>query len=419
MKKYLFLFILLKNLSVVFAFDTNSCFGIQQQQTAEGYQQYVGKSFFVRPAYGSLERWENSGFEYNKEFEGKTFTISNIIVKDVTIKDESTKEITVIAIEDGGKKKINFKGYELKSSTILLDRKKLPLITFMPMVFIEPFNEYKQKHLGEIIKYDNLKDEFEVIDVFIGQDSKDDNSIAELCINVKNRRTGNVISCPYSKIQMTLLKTAENSEEYSQIFKFPINSNNEYEFSEVILSELSKESLFSNAKSWVVENYSDYKAVVQYESEPEGKIVIKGYYEGFLPKIVKDKWFKYECVNYKITIDCKEKKYRYRINDIVLKSVKNYTYSGKDYYSNITHEEHLNNLQLLYNKRERVEKDIEDINSITKGNKNKKTIDELQSQKCDINEEIEFEKDIFEAEYTFFYSLGQSIKKKMDVNDDF
>jgi len=66
MKKVLFVFALLFNAVIAFAFDVNMNFGIEQQKSVDGYQQYVGKSFFVRPAYGKLETWRKSGFEYDK-----------------------------------------------------------------------------------------------------------------------------------------------------------------------------------------------------------------------------------------------------------------------------------------------------------------------------------------------------------------
>ena len=124
MKKVLFVFALLFNAVFAFAFDVNMNFGIeqqksvdgyqhtadnhQQQKSVDGYQQYVGKSFFVRPAFGKLETWKKSGFEYDKTYDGKTFTISKVTVKDVTLNDKPNKEITVMAVEDGGKKKIKF-----------------------------------------------------------------------------------------------------------------------------------------------------------------------------------------------------------------------------------------------------------------------------------------------------------------------
>ena len=65
MKKMFFLFATLLNISAALAFDTNSVFSFKQQDSSEGYQQYVGKSFFFRPSYGSYETWYKSGFKYD------------------------------------------------------------------------------------------------------------------------------------------------------------------------------------------------------------------------------------------------------------------------------------------------------------------------------------------------------------------
>ena len=60
MKKILFLFGLLVSHITSFAFNTSTNFGFNQQKTEEEYQQYVGKCFMVRPAYGQLETWDKS-----------------------------------------------------------------------------------------------------------------------------------------------------------------------------------------------------------------------------------------------------------------------------------------------------------------------------------------------------------------------
>ena len=201
MKRLFFLFATLVNMIAAFAFDTNTEFAIKQQTSADGYQQYVGKSFFVRPAYGALETWEKSGFKYDKTYDGKTFTITKITVKDVELNKKPNKEVQVIAVEDGTKKKIKFKGYEEVSvkASVWSGIKQWPLIGWMPIVFTEPFNEYKQKHMGEIVTHEMVKDQYEIVDVYIGQSGKDKkSSIAAPCVTVKNKRTGEVVSCAYA-----------------------------------------------------------------------------------------------------------------------------------------------------------------------------------------------------------------------------
>ena len=203
MKKIFILFAMLLAVTTVFAFDTNSLFGFEQQKTSEGYQQYVGKSFFVRPAYGKLETWTKSGFTYDKSYEGKTFTITKITVKDVTLNDKPNKEVTVVAVQDGAKTKIKFKGYEEVSVKVSIwsGVKQWPLIGWMPVVFTEPFNQKKQELLGKTIKHDMVKDEYEITDVFMGEDKTSD-ATAVTNVTVKNKRTGATVSCPYSKVNI-------------------------------------------------------------------------------------------------------------------------------------------------------------------------------------------------------------------------
>lgn len=203
MKKIFILFAMLLAVTTVFAFDTNSLFGFEQQKTSEGYQQYVGKSFFVRPAYGKLETWTKSGFTYDKSYEGKTFTITKITVKDVTLNDKPNKKVTVVAVQDGAKTKIKFKGYEEVSVKVSIwsGVKQWPLIGWMPVVFTEPFNQKKQELLGKTIKHDMVKDEYEITDVFMGEDKTSD-ATAVTNVTVKNKRTGATVSCPYSKVNI-------------------------------------------------------------------------------------------------------------------------------------------------------------------------------------------------------------------------
>ncbi len=203
MKKIFVLFAMLLAVTTVFAFDTNSLFGFEQQKTSEGYQQYVGKSFFVRPAYGKLETWTKSGFTYDKSYEGKTFTITKITVKDVTLNDKPNKKVTVVAVQDGAKTKIKFKAYEEVSVKVSIwsGVKQWPLIGWMPVVFTEPFNQKKQELLGKTIKHDMVKDEYEITDVFMGEDKTTD-ATAVTNVTVKNKRTGATVSCPYSKVNI-------------------------------------------------------------------------------------------------------------------------------------------------------------------------------------------------------------------------
>lgn len=238
MKKLFSLFAMLLMVSAAFAFDTNLVYGFKQQNSAEGYQQYVGKSFFVRPAYGSLETWRKSGFEYDKSYDGKTFTITKVTVKDVKLNDKPNKEVTIVAVQDCAKNKIKFKGYEEVSVKVSIwtGVKQWPLIGFMPVVFTEPFNEYKQTLLGKTITHEMVKDQYEIIDVFIGKDGKEKDASSATNVIVKNKRTGKTVTCPYSKVKTEPFEDALKGSYKTALVKVekPEDATNRYGETKVI-----------------------------------------------------------------------------------------------------------------------------------------------------------------------------------------
>ena len=70
----------------------------------------------------------------------------------------------------------------------------------MPIVFTEPFDEYKKEKLGSIIEHEMVKDTYEVTDVFIGKGVGKDYACAVPNFTVKNVRTGETVSCPSSEV---------------------------------------------------------------------------------------------------------------------------------------------------------------------------------------------------------------------------
>ena len=238
MKKLFCLSAMLLCVLATYAFDTNSVYGIKQQASAEGYQQYVGKSFFVRPAYGHLETWKKSGFEYDKDYDGKTFTITKVTVKDVKLNDKPNKEVTIVAVQDGAKKKIKFKGYEEVSIKVSIwsGIKQWPLIGWMPIVFTEPFNENKQQLMGNTIKHEMVKDEYEIVDVLIGKDGKEKYASAATKVIVKNKRTGKTVTCPYSKVRTEPFEDALKGSYKTALMKVekPEDATNRYGETKVI-----------------------------------------------------------------------------------------------------------------------------------------------------------------------------------------
>lgn len=202
---------------------------------------------------------------------------------------------------------------------------------------------------------------------------------------------------------------------YSQNYEFPKNADGEYEFSEVVESNLSKGTLFANATSWAMKFYEEdgYKNVVQLESELEGRLVIKDYDVVIDGYEVKNKSnFRTEKVYYTLTIDCKDNKYRYVINEIKIKSPSSrFSMIGSDLEWDVNRENHLETIGNLKRDKEMLESQIQNV----KGRK----LSKLQKQLDEINEKVKAETDMYYEEFTLFDRLINSLKKKMSTNSDF
>ena len=205
---------------------------------------------------------------------------------------------------------------------------------------------------------------------------------------------------------------------YSQDYSFPKNSNGKYEFSEIVNANLSKSTLFANATSWAIDFYKEegYKNVVQIESEIDGRLVIKNYNEVVdFYTAKKNLPLKTIKIYYTLTIDCKDNKYRYIINDIELKSPStSSTFGGilgSDLEWDQTHESHLDKIKEYQNQ-------INVLNAQMQNTKGKK-LSKLQKQVDDYNEKIKSEHDMYIEEYSNFERLIRTLKEKMANNSDF
>lgn len=240
MRKILTLILLLCSLTAL-AFDTNANFGMKQQRSAEGYQQYVGKSFFFREAYGTLETWNKSGFKYDDTYAGKIFTITKISTKDVVLNGKQNKEILIQAISSEDKSKVKFKGYEEVSIkySIWSGVKRYPLIGWVPIVFTEPFDDFKNKHIGETITNDVVKDQYEITNCFMGKGVGDDYATSEVNVTVNNKRTGETLSCVYSKVNIApFAETLKGSYKTALVrVEKPEDSTNRYGETKTITDE--------------------------------------------------------------------------------------------------------------------------------------------------------------------------------------
>ena len=201
----------------------------------------------------------------------------------------------------------------------------------------------------------------------------------------------------------------------AQDYSFPKNEDGKYELSEVINNNLSKSTLFANSTSWAMEYFKEegFQNVVQFCSETDGRIIIKNY--GVVLNDIEIKkgksHFGKENVNYTLTIDCKENKYRYIINDITIKKLSYSSLYGNDMEWDMTHERHLENIT-AYNH----EKDS--LNSLVPNLKGKK-LTKIQNQISEVEDKIKGEKEMYNDEFAIFERLINSLKKKMLANTDF
>lgn len=171
----------------------------------------------VRPAYGDLETWKRTGFNYEDVYSDKVFTITKITAKDVMLNDKPNKEITVFAEGKNIKKKIKIKGYEEVSVKVSIwSVKQWPLIAHMPVVFVEPFENYKKQHIGEIIQHEMVKDRYKIIDIFMG---KGDKAASAPNVKVENMRTKEIVQCLYSEVQTVPFKKALEGKYKTALIK--------------------------------------------------------------------------------------------------------------------------------------------------------------------------------------------------------
>ena len=123
------------------------------------------------------------------------------------------------------------------------------------------------------------------------------------------------------QISITLLLFIFVFTTNAQDFNLPVNGNGEVEFREIVQSNLSSSLLFANAKEWIAKTFGDYKKVLQYEDAQNFKVIIKGkiptneYVNNYSGLIIQE-WS--EIIDFTLTIECKDKRYRYIIDGISL-----------------------------------------------------------------------------------------------------
>lgn len=211
---------------------------------------------------------------------------------------------------------------------------------------------------------------------------------------------------------------------------FPKNESGEIEFTEVVETELKKKQLFANAKEWVATTFGDYKSVLQFEDNENCKLIIKGSsaVDFYISKIVPGKSMTVtkEKINYTVTIECKNNRYRYIVNNILID--RTFAMSSISYKSNTTFppSQHLVNINKATITLNNYKADLDSLNVLDayEMKKKEKRSHLYRVAKCkkDIEEykkTIKGEQDFHNHGLAAIKSLVESLKKKMSVNDDF
>lgn len=222
---------------------------------------------------------------------------------------------------------------------------------------------------------------------------------------------------------LTLLALFISGVVIGQNAPFPKNANEEIEFSEIINSSLNKQNLYANAKEWTAKTFGDYKKVIQFEDESNGKLIIKGLSD--VPYKASEPFLTSETISYTITIECKDNKYRYKINDLKVEQTTNIL--GSKIHPQIgSPEKHLANIKKYTIQYQELQTKIDSLKSIGKSNiskrNSKKLSDEIitfTKKQVEKYEYLENEKKFYVSEFDTIQSLINSLKNAMNTDDDF
>lgn len=191
--------------------------------------------------------------------------------------------------------------------------------------------------------------------------------------------------------------------------------------SKVVDSQFSKSQLYSNARKWVLSTYADYKSVIQNESPEEGQIALKGREDLKTKKMDEaNAGFTYETITYTIVIDCKDKKYRYKISDIRIESKHWILSSDREISKEISPSYHITDIHACKSIIEDYKTKIDIIRSEPKiSKKGEKQISEYNRLIALEENDIETSISFCREEYGFIQKLSNSIEIGMRLNDSF
>jgi len=209
---------------------------------------------------------------------------------------------------------------------------------------------------------------------------------------------------------------------FAQNIPFPVDENNEIKISKVVDVDLTKESLFSNCRDWIAKTFGDYKKVLQFEDKDAGKVIIKGVSNvkykiqtSFLGIDLSNS----EQIRYTITIECKDSKYRYTIDNIILLLNLGGEIEEHSLFYRVNRIKESNEKVLL------LENELVELKKKDTSSYKKKQIKEHQLKISKLEERIESCKNndthlkFLESEISAINNIIASLESSMKKNDDF
>jgi hypothetical protein len=218
-----------------------------------------------------------------------------------------------------------------------------------------------------------------------------------------------------------------------QAKRFPVKENGTVVYEEVVNCDLKKSALFSNAQKWIAKSFGDYKKVIQFEDVENGKLIFKGKSEvEYNRKAGSDESLQVresEIINYTFTIDCRENKYRYTIDNILIDINQSWSILGEvssDVIPNNAPNKRYEQIILSKFKLEALEKVTDSIKTINTSDFKKKDLKEFNLRSEKIKKEVSSAKSSIETDSAFYdaevktiENLILSLKSAMCVKDDF
>lgn len=193
---------------------------------------------------------------------------------------------------------------------------------------------------------------------------------------------------------------------------FPLNSNGDVEFSEVIELEISSHALFLNAKKWISKVFDNYQEAIQFEDKDNHTLIAKGFkdFSPFIPQEVKELVSKEYDLSFQVMIECKDGRYRYKFNEILINTHSMIFGTSIDYSTTLTSDNEIIN---------KLKNELDSLNAIDTKQLKRKALKEYREELETTSGLLKDKTDLHNSVHKFFLTTIDSLKVAMKVDDSF